>query len=54
MPQMPMAKELRRMQALTGVGAAQNTMTIEMMSSEFVSAGSALVRRADKAAGNTI
>jgi len=54
MSQMPMAMELRRMQMLTEVGAEQNTMTIVMMPSEFVSAASALVRLADKASGTTI
>jgi regulator of protease activity HflC (stomatin/prohibitin superfamily) len=51
MAHMPMAMELRRMQMLTEVGAEQNTMTIVMMPSEFVSAASALVRLADKATG---
>jgi len=51
MAQTPMAIELRRMQMLTEVGAEQNTMTIVMMPSEFVSAASAMVRLADKAAG---
>ncbi len=48
MAQTPMAIELRRMQMLTEVGAEQNTMTIVMMPSEFVSAASAMVRLADK------
>jgi len=52
MANMPMAMELRRMQMLTEVGAEQNTMTIVMMPSEFVSAASALVRLADKASGD--
>jgi regulator of protease activity HflC (stomatin/prohibitin superfamily) len=52
MAHMPMAMELRRMQMLTEVGAEQNTMTIVMMPSEFVSAASALVRLADKASGD--
>jgi regulator of protease activity HflC (stomatin/prohibitin superfamily) len=51
MGQTPMAMELRRMQMLTEVGAEQNTMTIVMMPSEFVSAASAMVRLADKATG---
>ena len=51
MAHMPMAMELRRMQMLTEVGAEQNTMTIVMMPSEFVSAASALVRLADNVAG---
>lgn len=50
MAQTPMAIELRRMQMLTEVGAEQNTMTIVMMPSEFVTAASALARLADKAA----
>ena len=41
----PMAMELRRMQMLTEVGAEQNTMTIVMMPSEFVSAAGALARK---------
>jgi len=48
MAQTPMAIELRRMQMLTEVGAEQNTMTIVMMPSEFVSAASALTRLADR------
>jgi regulator of protease activity HflC (stomatin/prohibitin superfamily) len=54
MAQTPMAIELRRMQMLTEVGAEQNTMTIVMMPSEFVSAASAMVRLADKAAGKDV
>jgi regulator of protease activity HflC (stomatin/prohibitin superfamily) len=54
MAQTPMAIELRRMQMLTEVGAEQNTMTIVMMPSEFVSAASAMVRLADKAAGTDV
>ncbi len=50
MSQTPMAIELRRMQMLTEVGAEQNTMTIVMMPSEFVTAASALARLADKVA----
>ena len=38
----PASLELRRMQMLTEVGAEQNTMTIVMMPSEFVSLASAL------------
>ena len=53
MAHMPMAMELRRMQMLTEVGAEQNTMTIVMMPSEFVSAASALVRLADKASASS-
>jgi regulator of protease activity HflC (stomatin/prohibitin superfamily) len=47
MAQTPMAIELRRMQMLTEVGAEQNTMTIVMMPSEFVSAATAMVKIAD-------
>ena len=46
MAQSPIAIELRRMQMLTEVGAEQNTMTIVMMPSEFVSAASAIARLA--------
>jgi regulator of protease activity HflC (stomatin/prohibitin superfamily) len=49
MAQTPLAIELRRMQMLTEVGAEQNTMTIVMMPSEFVSAASALTKLADRA-----
>ncbi len=49
MAQTPMAIELRRMQMLTEIGAEQNTMTVVMMPSEFVSAASALVRLANQA-----
>ena len=51
MSQTPMAIELRRMQMLTEVGAEQNTMTIVMMPSEFVTAASALARLADASTG---
>jgi regulator of protease activity HflC (stomatin/prohibitin superfamily) len=44
MAKTPMAIELRRMQMLTEVGAEQNTMTIVMMPSEFVTAANAYVR----------
>lgn len=54
MAQTPMAIELRRMQMLTEVGAEQNTMTIVMLPSEFVSAASALTRLADRASGSRI
>ena len=47
MAQTPMAIELRRMQMLTEVGAEQNTMTIVMMPSEFVTAASAIARLAE-------
>ena len=50
MAQTPMAIELRRMQMLTEVGAEQNTMTIVMMPSEFVTAASALAKLADASA----
>jgi regulator of protease activity HflC (stomatin/prohibitin superfamily) len=38
----PAALELRRMQMLTEIGAEQNTMTVVMMPSEFVSAARAI------------
>ena len=38
------ALELRRMQMLTEIGAEQNTMTVIMMPSEFVSAAGALAK----------
>ena len=41
----PAALELRRMQMLTEVGAEQNTMTIVMMPSEFVSLAGALTHK---------
>ena len=44
----PEALELRRMQMLTEIGAEQNTMTVVMMPSEFVSAARALGQLADK------
>jgi regulator of protease activity HflC (stomatin/prohibitin superfamily) len=40
--QNPAGLELRRMQMITEVGAEQNTMTIVMMPSEFVSAAAAI------------
>ena len=46
--QNPAGLELRRMQMLTEVGAEQNTMTIVMMPSEFVSAARALGEMAEK------
>ena len=49
MAQTPMAIELRRMQMVTEVGAEQNTMTIVMMPSEFVTAAGALAKLADRA-----
>jgi regulator of protease activity HflC (stomatin/prohibitin superfamily) len=42
--QNPAGLELRRMQMITEVGAEQNTMTLVMMPSEFVSAASAIAR----------
>ena len=42
----PGSLELRRMQMLTEVGAEQNTMTIVMMPSEFVTLAGALARNA--------
>jgi regulator of protease activity HflC (stomatin/prohibitin superfamily) len=41
----PESLELRRMQMLTEVGAEQNSMTIVMMPSEFVSLAGALARK---------
>ncbi len=41
----PMALELRRMQMVTEVGAEQNTTTVIMMPSEFISAAEALAGR---------
>ena len=51
MSQTPMAIELRRMQMLTEVGAEQNTMTIVMMPSEFVSAATSISKIAERVAG---
>jgi len=48
--QNPAGLELRRMQMLTEVGAEQNTMTIVMMPSEFVSAAASLAKLAKPAA----
>jgi regulator of protease activity HflC (stomatin/prohibitin superfamily) len=45
--QNPAGLELRRMQMLTEVGAEQNTMTIVMMPSEFVTMAGALGKLAD-------
>jgi len=42
------ALELRRMQMLTEIGAEQNTMTVVMLPSEFVSAAGALVKLAER------
>ena len=44
----PEALELRRMQMLTEIGAEQNTMTVVMMPSEFVSAAAAFAKSRDK------
>ena len=46
--QNPAALELRRMQMITEVGAEQNTMTIVMMPSEFVSMARSLSELASK------
>jgi len=48
--QQPPALELRRMQMITEVGAEQNTMTIVMMPSEFVSLAHSLSALANKVA----
>src|SRR5215813_10550454 len=48
--QNPSALELRRMQMITEVGAEQNTMTIVMMPSEFVSLARGLTDLAGKVA----
>jgi regulator of protease activity HflC (stomatin/prohibitin superfamily) len=45
--QNPAGLELRRMQMLTEVGAEQNTMTIVMMPSEFVTMAGALAKLAE-------
>ena len=42
----PAGLELRRMQMITEVGAEQNTTTIVMMPSEFVSMASAIAKMA--------
>ena len=42
----PVALELRRMQMITEVGADQNTTTIIMMPSEFVSMAGAIAQLA--------
>jgi len=49
--QNPAGLELRRMQMITEVGAEQNTMTIVMMPSEFVSAAAAIGALVPKAGG---
>ena len=48
--QCPAGLELRRMQMITEVGAEQNTTTIVMMPSEFVSMAGAIARMAPPAA----
>jgi len=48
--QNPAALELRRMQMITEVGAEQNTMTIVMMPSEFVSMARSISELAGKIA----
>ena len=47
----PAGLELRRMQMITEVGAEQNTMTIVMMPSEFVTAANAYVRSVENSGG---
>ena len=49
----PAGLELRRMQMITEVGAEQNTTTIIMMPSEFVSMASAIGGLAGKSHGNS-
>ena len=51
--QNPAALELRRMQMITEVGAEQNTMTIVMMPSEFVSLARSLSDLSSKVAAKT-
>ena len=51
--QSPAGLELRRMQMITEVGAEQNTMTIVMMPSEFVSLARGLTDLAGKVAART-
>ena len=51
--QNPAGLELRRMQMITEVGAEQNTMTIIMMPSEFVSLARSLSELAGTAAAKT-
>ena len=46
----PLALELRRMQMITEVGAEQNTTTIIMMPSEFVTMAEASARRSAEGA----
>jgi hypothetical protein len=49
--QNPAALELRRMQMITEVGAEQNTTTIVMMPSEFVSMARSIADIAAKSSG---
>ena len=49
----PAGLELRRMQMITEVGAEQNTTTIIMMPSEFVSAAAAIASWGEKKAKNS-
>jgi regulator of protease activity HflC (stomatin/prohibitin superfamily) len=51
--QNPAALELRRMQLITEVGAEQNTMTIVMMPSEFVSMARSIGELASKVAARS-
>ena len=51
--QNPAALELRRMQMITEVGAEQNTMTIVMMPSEFVSLARSVGELANKVAAKS-
>jgi regulator of protease activity HflC (stomatin/prohibitin superfamily) len=51
--QNPSALELRRMQMITEVGAEQNTMTIVMMPSEFVSLARSLSELSSKVAAKS-
>lgn len=51
--QNPAALELRRMQMVTEVGAEQNTMTIVMMPSEFVSVARSISDLANKVAAKS-
>jgi regulator of protease activity HflC (stomatin/prohibitin superfamily) len=44
----PAGLELRRMQMITEVGAEQNTMTVVMMPSEFVSMARAFAEKMDR------
>lgn len=51
MSENPMALELRRMQMVTEVGAEQNTTTIIMMPTEFMSAAKAIGNLSAQAGG---